>query len=170
MVAVLFATIVLVMVPVVAPAQITAVSIRVDGLSCPFCAYSLEKKIKAVDGAKDPVINVDQGLVTLTPVDGTPVDFDALREAVKKAGFTPREIRVDGVGRLETINGNATLVAENGQRLFVLAVNDVLGRLDAEQTAIITFSGTVAPSAKGDEPSTFRTLTLLSATPRGKGD
>ena len=42
-------------------AQITRVTVRVDGLSCPFCAYSLEKKIKAVEGTKEPVINVEEG-------------------------------------------------------------------------------------------------------------
>ena len=65
-----------------ATAQITSVTIRVDGLSCPFCAYSLEKKVKGISGAKEPVINVEEGIVTLTPAGDKPIDLDDLREAV----------------------------------------------------------------------------------------
>ena len=152
-----------------AAARITSVTLRVDGLSCPFCAYSLEKKIKTVAGTKAPVINVDEGLVTLTPVGDVPVDFDGLREAVKKAGFTPRETSVEGVGRVATIDGHAMLVAEDGVQLFLLAANDVAASLDRAPDAIVTFSGTVAPLDDG-ETAALRTLVLLSATPRAGGE
>ena len=153
-----------------AVSQSSTVTVRVDGLSCPFCAYSLEKHIKAIDGTKDPVINIEQGTVTLTPVGDKTVDFDAMREAVKKAGFTPREIVVEGVGRMETIGGRATLIAEDGRELFVLATNDVLANLEEGRREVVTFSGTVVPRSKDDDPSTLRTLALLSATPAAKGD
>ncbi len=153
-----------------AEAQISTVTVRVDGLACPFCAYSLEKHIKAIDGTKSPVINIEQGIVTLTPADDKAVDFDAVREAVKQAGFTPREIVVEGVGRMETIGGRTTLIAEDGRELFVLAANDVLAGLEEGRREVVTFRGTVASRRKDDDRSTLRTLTLLSATPAAKGD
>lgn len=161
------ATTVLVALP--AAAQITTVTVRVDGLSCPFCAYSLEKKIKAVEGTKEPVINVEEAVVTLTPTGDASIDFDGLREAVRKAGFTPREIGVEGVGRVTTIDGRPTLVAEDGQQLFLLAPNDVLASLQTDAAHIVTFSGTLAPR-ETDDNALLRTLTLLSAAPREKGD
>ena len=164
-----------------ADAQITSVTVRVDGLSCPFCAYGLEKRIKMVQGTKAPVINVEEGTVTLTPVGDASVDFDGLREAVKKAGFTPREISVEGVGRVAAIDMRPTLVAESGQPLFLLAPNDVLASLQ-ESDQVVIFRGTLAPrqsrpesastppQTSDDDEAPLRTLVLLSASPRGKGD
>ena len=167
MVAAFLATTVFAALP--AGAQITSVTVRVDGLSCPFCAFSLEKKIKAVAGTKEPVINIEEGVVTLTPAGDASVDFDGLREAVKKAGFTPREIGVEGVGRVTTIDERPTLVAEDGQQLFLLAPNDVLASLQTDAAHIVTFSGTLAPR-ENDDDAPLRTLALLSAAPREEGD
>lgn len=149
--------------------QITAVTVRVDGLSCPFCAYGLEKKIKAVSGTKEPVINVQEGVVTLIPTGDVSIDFDGLREAVRKAGFTPREIGVEGIGRVATIDEQPTLVAEDGKRLFLLATNDVLASLQTDTEDIVVFSGTLAPR-ENDDDAPLRTLSLLSAVLRKTGD
>ena len=167
MIAAFFATTVLVALP--ARTQVTTVTVRVDGLSCPFCAYGLEKKIKSVPGTKEPVINVEEGVVTLTPTGDASIDFDGLREAVKKAGFTPREIGVEGIGRVATIDGRPTLVAEDGQRLFLLAQNDVLTSLQTDTEDIVVFSGTLAPR-ENDDDAPLRTLSLLSAVLRKTGD
>lgn len=155
--------------PSAALAQITTVSIRVDGLACPFCAYGLEREIKAVEGTKEPVINIEEGVVTFTPVGDVSIDFDGLRAAVKKAGFTPRAITVEGVGRVRTIDERATLVAKDGQQLFLLAANDVLASLQADAKYVVAFRGTLAPRENGDD-APLRTLALLSATPRATGD
>ncbi len=152
-----------------ARAQITTVTVRVDGLSCPFCAYGLEKKIKAVPGTKDPVINVEEGIVTLIPTGNASIDFDGLREAVRKAGFTPREIGVKGIGRVTMIDERPTLVAEDGQQLFLLTPNDVLASLQTDAAHLVTFNGTLILKEKDDDES-LRTLSLLSAVPRETGD
>ena len=68
------------------------IKIRVDGLSCPFCAYGLEKKLKKIKGAQDVAIELNLGLATLhVPADKKPTE-EELRKIVKDAGFTPREI------------------------------------------------------------------------------
>jgi mercuric ion binding protein len=41
------------------------VEVRVDGLSCPFCAYGLEKKAIGIDGVDSVKIDVTNGLMTL---------------------------------------------------------------------------------------------------------
>ncbi len=33
-------------------AQVTSLTVSVDGLACPFCAYGVEKKLKRVEGVK----------------------------------------------------------------------------------------------------------------------
>ena len=149
-------------------AQITDVTIRVDGLSCPFCAYSLEKYLKAVPGTKEPVIDVKEGLVTLEPTGDEPVRFAALREAVKKAGFTPRELRAAGTGRVGTLDEQRVLLDEEGAPLFILEANDVLAALEV---GTIDFTGTIVPRSKGEETESdqLRTLSLITATPH-QGD
>jgi len=67
-------------------------TIRVDGLSCPFCAYGLEKHLKKVAGVEGVDINMKDGQAVVHLKPDAKVDAAALREAVKKAGFTARGI------------------------------------------------------------------------------
>ncbi len=67
-------------------------TIQVDGLSCPFCAYGLEKHLKKVKGVEDVEINMKSGKATVAFKSGAQVDDAALSEAVTKAGFTARGI------------------------------------------------------------------------------
>lgn len=40
--------------------------LHVDGLSCPFCAYGLEKKLGEVEGVQSLETNIKDGTVTVT--------------------------------------------------------------------------------------------------------
>ncbi|MDX8410252.1 MAG: heavy metal-associated domain-containing protein [Mariprofundaceae bacterium] len=66
--------------------------IQVDGLSCPFCAYGLEKNLKKVAGVKDVDTDMKAGKVVVELKSEAEVSDDDLRHAVKKAGFTARGI------------------------------------------------------------------------------
>lgn len=81
-------------VPAMAQNQGTKVLVKVEGLSCPFCAFGLEKKLRKLDGVQAVTIKVDQGVAEVTFAPGAVVDEDKIREAVIAGGFTPREIRV----------------------------------------------------------------------------
>ena len=71
---------------------LTYVKIQVDGLSCPFCAYGLEKNLKKIEGAKEVFISVEEAYTTFSvPKDKQPTE-DELKKVVKDAGFTAREI------------------------------------------------------------------------------
>jgi len=148
--------------PVGAGAGITEVTIRVDGLSCPFCAYSLEKYLKAIPGTQEPVINVKEGLVTLKPAAEEPVHFAALRAAVKKAGFTPRELGATGTAVLETTDGQSILRDEDGASLFNLEANDALAALER---GTIDFTGAIIPPQEDKKSGRLPTLSLITAAP-----
>ncbi len=66
--------------------------IKVDGLSCPFCAYGLEKKLKQVNGVTKVEVEIKTGKVIVTLKPDLKVTDEALKKAVEKAGFTPRAI------------------------------------------------------------------------------
>lgn len=72
-----------------------SVEVNVHGLSCPFCAYGLEKKLKTINGIDNLKILVDKGLVTFT-LPAAPADTasraQTIQKIVKDAGFTPQGI------------------------------------------------------------------------------
>ena len=70
----------------------TYIKIEVKGLSCPFCAYGLEKKLKKIEGASDIEINIKEGYTTFAISKDKQPSEDQLRKIVKDAGFTAGEI------------------------------------------------------------------------------
>ncbi len=66
--------------------------IRVDGASCPFCAFGLEKRLGRIEGVAHVKIEMKAGKAIVTLEEGATVSEEALRQAVDEAGFTPREI------------------------------------------------------------------------------
>ena len=68
------------------------VKLEVDGLSCPFCAYGLEKKLKKIPGAEDIYISIKEGFATLKIQRQEKPAEDVLIQVVKEAGFTPRAV------------------------------------------------------------------------------
>jgi len=67
-------------------------TIRVDGLSCPYCAYGLEKHLKKLAGVESVEIIMKSGKAIVRLKPDVQVDDAALKTAVKKAGFTARGI------------------------------------------------------------------------------
>ena len=69
------------------------IKVEVDGLSCPFCAYGLEKKLKDMEGVVNIEIDVENAFVLLTAEAGKTLNEEMIRKRVKDAGFTAREIK-----------------------------------------------------------------------------
>ena len=68
------------------------IQITVLGMSCPFCAYGVEKKLKKLDGVMELKVELASGLATLVMEDGTDVSNETLRETVKDAGFEAAKV------------------------------------------------------------------------------
>lgn len=106
-------------------------SLRVDGLSCPFCAYGLEKKLEKVDNVASLEIQMETGRAVIHPEPGTSVDLAAVAEAVRKGGFTPRTVTVKARGRLDELDDRPVLSLP-GDTLLVLADDEITRNLLAE--------------------------------------
>ncbi len=74
------------------PDSAQQIIVRVDGASCPFCAFGLEKRLGHLEGVSDVRLEMKAGKVIITLQKGATVSEQALRQAVEEAGFTPREI------------------------------------------------------------------------------
>ncbi len=70
-----------------------SVGITVKGLACPFCVHGLGKKLKKIKGVQAVDIELKTGVARVTFDKGVKPDEKALREAIKKAGFTAGEIK-----------------------------------------------------------------------------
>ncbi len=87
--------------------QLQKVTLRVDGLACPFCAYGLEKKLKRIEGAEKLEIRINEGVVILHFKEGTKIDKELIAKKVKEAGFTPKEMQIEGVSKEVAVQSDA---------------------------------------------------------------
>ena len=83
-----------------ANAQIKSITVSVDGLACPFCAYGIEKKMKRLQGVKEIKILLNAGTVTLKCAKNKSPAFADVRSAVEDAGFTPRVMKITAHGTI----------------------------------------------------------------------
>jgi mercuric ion binding protein len=68
------------------------IEVTILGMSCPFCAYGVEQKLKKLEGVENLDVVLETGLATLTLEDGADVSNDLLQKAVKEAGFEVAKI------------------------------------------------------------------------------
>ena len=73
------------------------VTLRVDGLSCMFCAYGLEKNLKSLKGISNLTINVDSGTAIFDVDPPAALTDQELQKTVEDSGFTLRDIKRETV-------------------------------------------------------------------------
>lgn len=129
----------------VKPPEPATLRVKVDGLSCPFCVYGLEKHLKRVKCVDKVKTFVDEGIAVLQLNRKEPIDAQAVREAVKKGGFTPRKTTLTASGRMLRENKKWVFRVQGSDTVMFLAGNEKLRELE-KKTLIdreITLSGTL---------------------------
>lgn len=86
------------------------IKVKVDGLTCPFCAYGLEKKLKGY--APQVKLFVDEGYSLIQYPNGKLANFVALKKLIKKGGFTARDIHVQVSGIIKFYENQKWLVMD----------------------------------------------------------
>jgi copper chaperone CopZ len=142
-----------------AGAQILSADLRVNGMSCPFCAFGIEKKLLEVDGVAAVEVLLDEGRLHLRLEPENTATPAALQAAVEKAGFELAGPVLEVRGTLEVGPAEAWLTAHDGLR-FLLLEPDGEGerplapssrsRLQDEGRGQVTASGRVLGT--GDAP------------------
>ena len=97
-----------------AQAQLRTLTVYVDGMACPFCAYGIEKKLKRVEGVKSLYIDINAGTATLRAEEGRSVNLGQVPQAVRDSGFTAREMRVEATGIVRREDARRLLLQYGG--------------------------------------------------------
>ncbi len=112
-----------------AQAEVKQVTLRIDGLACPFCAFGLEKKLKKLDGYRSIKVFINEGKVNIGWKEDKPLKISAIHAAVKAAGFTIRNIKGDFVGTIEKEDDQFFLTMEStGQRFYLREASEPLAK------------------------------------------
>ncbi len=103
------------------------VYIRADGLACYFCAYGMERFFKQSGRIAWYDMKMEEGIVEVGFIKGKPIlDIQTLRQYVHDAGFSPREIKAEFVGRLSRTNGRYRFHVTETNQSFPVETNAVV--------------------------------------------
>ena len=110
--------------PSLSHAQLLRADLSVNGLTCPFCAFGIEKKLRAVDGVEEVDVLLDEGEIRLTLATGNAATIDAFEKAVDRAGFELSGLRVEVQGSVARRDGDSLLEANNAVRFRLLEADN----------------------------------------------
>jgi len=101
-------------------AEIEGIRLEVDGLSCPFCALGLDKRLKQRAGLEGIQVHLKQGVTEASLPEGHGLDVGKVRRAVQEAGFTLRGIKLTVVGTIRQDGGQVTATSRHDGTKFLL--------------------------------------------------
>ena len=114
-----------------AHAAISSLTVTVEGMACPFCAFGVEKRINKVKGVNS--VNVDmrtgQALVTAEP--DASIHYRDIPQAIRDAGFTPGEMRITSSGHVGKDKSNRMIFSlEEFPLTLIIDNNELQSRLE----------------------------------------
>lgn len=135
-------------------AQIHKVTVVVEGMACPFCAYGIEKKLKKVDGVRSMVIKIKEGMAILETEEEESIGLAHIPKAIRDAGFSPSTIEIEATGIVKKVDGQDLTFQVNRSPLS-LRLADMENALkdhllaSAESGRMVRIVGTVREKAEG---------------------
>lgn len=71
-------------------------TVKIDGMTCPSCAASVESQFRKLDAVDSVDISLRKGTAVVTLKEGKNLKEDDVMNAVKDAGFKAIEVRTAG--------------------------------------------------------------------------
>ena len=138
-------------------AEILEGELEVFGMTCPFCGFGIEKKLRAVPGVSEVTIFLDDGRIQLAFSPGNDAVPDDIEGAVEKAGFKLSTLWLTIQGTFAEDDSQPVLVAGRKARFLLLdekrreaLSGDALQRLQAAaRSGTVVVSGTVGGKVDG---------------------
>ncbi|MBK8549745.1 MAG: heavy-metal-associated domain-containing protein [Ignavibacteria bacterium] len=87
----------------ISSAQVTQLTIGVDGFTCSLCAKGVEEQFKSLDFVKSVKTDLKNTLFVLSIKNSPKINISQIRDAVSDGGFSVRDITVEAEG---TIRGD----------------------------------------------------------------
>lgn len=107
-------------------AEIERITLRVDGLACPFCAYGLEKKITKIKGVSSYDVDMKEGKVFIGVKPEAQIELNSLYQVVKEAGFTLRSISLRVKGKISQSELGLVLLVGGSNDKFILLESEAI--------------------------------------------
>lgn len=125
---VVFVVIIVFLASSLAQAQIYSLSVVAEGISCPFCVYGVERKLKKVEGVKSVTVSIKDGVVTLVAKEGQSININQVPTAVRDSGFTPGMIKIATVGKIKVDEKQRFVLLIHGveQNLILSGLKDTV--------------------------------------------
>ena len=126
-------------------------------MTCPFCAFGIEKKLRAVPGVSEVTIFLDEGRIQLAFLPENDAVPDDIEGAIEKAGFKLSTLRLKVRGTLAEVDSRPVLEAGDRARFWLhdekrreALSGEALKRLRvAARSGTVVVSGTVDGEVDG---------------------
>ncbi len=143
--------------PSLSKAEVLEGELEVSGMACPFCAFGIEKKLRAVPGVSEVTIFLDDGRIQLAFLPENDAVPDDIEGAVEKAGFKLSTLWLKVRGTLAEGDSRPVLEAGDRARFWLLdekrreaLSGEALKRLQAAaRSGTVVVSGTVDGEVDG---------------------
>ncbi len=161
------------LVPLSSRAELLKAELQVNGMACPFCAFGIEKKLRAVDGVRDLTLFLDEGRIDLVFSPGNGASTGDIEAAVKEAGFKLSGLQLEVRGTLALDSDAPVLDAGQDVRFLLLdgendgapLVGEALEKLRARAGGgVVVVNGTAQGKVAG-----LPGLVLIGTEPSGGG-
>lgn len=115
-----------------AQARVSNMTVAVDGMACPFCAFGVEKRLKKVKGVATVAVDMKTGTADLLAKPKISIHYQEVPKAIKEAGFTAGAMTITVNGIVEQKNSSffiqfdgPSLVLEPGNTKTATQLNDL---------------------------------------------
>jgi len=71
-------------------------TVKVDGMTCPFCVAKVEKNLKAMPGVASVSTNLKAGLISVCAAPPAQLTSDKVKGLITSAGFTFKKLSKNG--------------------------------------------------------------------------
>jgi len=73
------------------------VDIDIEGMSCKFCAFSVQKNLSKLPGVDKAEVSIDDKKAHIVMAPGQHADVDQLKKKITDSGFTPVKVTVSNL-------------------------------------------------------------------------
>ena len=72
------------------------IEVEVTGMTCPFCVYGTEKKLRELEGVEKVEVSLAKKKARVIMQEGQTADIMAIKKAITDAGFTAGVAHING--------------------------------------------------------------------------